>query len=562
LSFDRVIGADKSQVGTVSLSVGVGLGLALVPALSFAFGQLFLLLGGRISAGPAFILLALVLAASLGSAWRLTRDWRAPAIIAAILVLATIASGFVIDTSYDGQEYHYDGAVALAQGWNPLWHPTLPAEFVASVGPLPMWVLHYPEASWISGALQIAVGIPPEAAKSQTILLMAALCFSAFGMARNFGLSLWIATAVGLLAAANPVFIVQMFTRMNDALMAGYLALAVLFSIWWVLRGARWAIVAAFVMLPFALNLKFSGLPMAVFACAMICVFALRMRGTKRALQIGGLLMAAGILGVVVLGAHPYVTNTLREGHPFYPVVGDAKTDIEAIEMPPYLAPFNEIEKLGVSYFSATSSGFFEPHDKLKLPFMIYPFEMFEAGQFDARVAGFGPWFSGAILMSLALAIWLLVGKRQAAGQAVLLSAAGALAVFSLVLPASWWARYVTYLWWAPLLIAIAALLADGAWRRRTAWALLAVMAVNTAMVSASSARYVANRNLDIHRQITEMRETPGQICLHPGLLHSRLPLLGDLKDRVSISHTPLSNCEASTLVSGFDDTAAYCACP
>jgi len=141
-----MIRADQSQVGTVSLSVGVGLGLALVPALSFAFGQIFLLLGGRISAAPAFILLALVLAASLGSGWRLTRDWRAPAIIAAILVFATIVSGFVIDTSYDGQEYHYDAAVALARGWNPLWHPTLPAEFVASVGPLPMWVLHYPEA--------------------------------------------------------------------------------------------------------------------------------------------------------------------------------------------------------------------------------------------------------------------------------------------------------------------------------------------------------------------------------------------------------------------------------
>ena len=54
---------------------------------------------------------------------------------------------------------------------------------------------------------------------------------------------------------------------------------------------------------------------------------------------------------------------------------------------------------------------------------------------------------------------------------------------------------------------------------------------------------YVGERNLEIHTQIAEMRDTPGRLCLHVGLFHSRLPLLEGMRDRLSLSATPLTNC-------------------
>jgi hypothetical protein len=41
-----------------------------------------------------------------------------------LLVIAALAASLCLDFSYDGQWYHTDAILSLAQGWNPVQNPT------------------------------------------------------------------------------------------------------------------------------------------------------------------------------------------------------------------------------------------------------------------------------------------------------------------------------------------------------------------------------------------------------------------------------------------------------
>jgi hypothetical protein len=409
----------------------------------------------------------------------------------------------------------------------------------------------------------MAAGVPLEATKSHALLLLAALVFAVFGVAREFGVSKLKASVLAVVAAGNPILIVQLFTRMNDGLLGTSLALMLLFSTLWVLRRQRWALIGVIAPLVFALNLKFSGVPMAVFFCAVVCGLALWRRGWLQAAEVAGVLAAAGVLGVMLLGAHPYITNTISHGHPFYPLLGDKPVDIIGTNLPPALEKIGPVERIGASYFGTTASGYDAPDTQLKLPLMIKPSEITNAGAYDTRVAGFGPFFSAALVLALVLAAALLVLRGRSVATRVLLAGSGAFVVLGLIMPEAWWARYVPQVWWAPVLVAAAAFVSSGQKLRIAGWALAGVMALNAAIVAVSSAKYVLERNLDIRSQLAEMQASPQKLCLHVGELHARLALLGSLKDRVRVESQPLQGCTVTPLAGGFPHVpAGYCACP
>jgi len=127
------------------------------------------------------------------------------------------------------------------------------------------------------------------------------------------------------------------------------------------------------------------------------------------------------------------------------------------------------------------------------------------------HLGGFGPWFSLALLVALASALWAALRGRRTAGRRVLLLAPPALLLLSaLVLPEPWWARYVPQLWLVPVVVAVA-LLTGGAsdadvGERRLGWAVVGVTALNALLVALLFIAGNLPRQLDMQEQLQSLR--------------------------------------------------------
>jgi hypothetical protein len=355
---------------------------------------------------------------------------------------------------------------------------------------------------------------------------------------------------------------VQLFSRMNDGLLGACLALSAVFSVPWILRSDRWAAVGVVCPLLLALNLKFSALPLAAGLCALICLFALALRGWRTALRAAQTLGLAGLAGVLVLGAQPYVTNMVRHGHPLFPVMGEVRIDIMN-NRPPPLEALSPPQRLAASYFGATSSGFWAPDTHLKPPFTLEKPELKAAGDYDTRLGGFGPFFSGALVLALILGAACGLQKARPPTVTRLLAGAAGLIALGLAMPEAWWARYVPHVWWAVVLVAVAGTVSRPRALRLGGGLLAAVLLVNAGLAAASSAWSIGQRNLDVRRQIAEIGRQSGPVCLYLGDFHARAELLGGLKQKIRMQSALPTHCDPVPLAGASTrHPVGYCPCP
>lgn len=534
--------------------IGAASGLVALPACVFAFASLFLLAGGELGAISAWAILAASALAALVISYR-TGGWLSPLIIVIVVSIAAVASHFLIDTSWDGQRYQYDATRALAEGWNPYREafPT-PAGLYSE-----QWPQFYPMAAWLASAVPVAAGLDIEAAKLPQLLLAIALFVGALGASTTFGLNRWQSLAVAVCAALNPIIVVQAFTRMNDGLLASCIGICAIFAALW-LRDRRFDFLAiALAAMAFGLNLKFSAIPTFVILCSLIVALAWYALGRGAAIRASAALLAGGIVGICLLGAHPYVTNTLEHHHPFYPVYGDNPVDIITMNRPRAFADLTEVERLASSYFGPSSNAVFRAEGELKWPFTLHADEFDAAGAFDARMGGFGPFFSGAMIVAMLLCLWIGIADRTKS-RLVALGAIVALAVASLAMPEAWWARYVPQLWWTPLLVAIVAFASTQLSVRLAGWALVAILSANTAFVTASSAQRVANNSTQVRQQIAAIAAQDEPICVQISQSHARLQLLRSAGVEVVVG--PLEGRQPRPLVvAGINNDPSYAPC-
>ena len=85
---------------------------------------------------------------------------------------------------------------------------------------------------------------------------------------------------------------------------------------------------------------------------------------------------------------------------------------------------------------------------------MVLPKEFAAAGAIDARIGGFGPWFSGILLLSLGLIIAALRKLWRKNRFLFCLFSGNLLLIFTLLLSLSesWWPRYSPFFYLIPLL--------------------------------------------------------------------------------------------------------------
>jgi hypothetical protein len=504
-------------LGRISFLLGSSV-LVFMASILFLNSGLFVL---RRSISPAGFYIAFA-AALFYIAWGARNYFDKKAvIISAILSLVLLGTVFLsldvagrfYDLSYDGQAYHQEAIIHLNNGWNPIYSLPLQGEFRR-------WVNYYAKAPWIYASQVYKTSGHIEQGKAFNFLLILAAFFLSFAAFLAFdekkrGLALILSIALAL----NPVSIYQTLSFYVDGQLASLLTALAALSYLCFVRSDRLTLLALSLCTIMVVNAKFTGLIYAlIFNAGLGLWFFLKKRG--EILKIAGLIAATYLVAVFFIGYNPYVTNTLRNGHPFYPVAGSKAINVYSNKLPANFQNAGRFQKLFTSIFSRTEN-VFGPNGTTtwKWPFAVSALELATLATADVRIGGFGPWFGGAFLLSCILILLSLPSifppRKHPFGSAIL----GMIIFVSLsvaVNPESWWLRYVPQLWMIPLTAAALSLYAP---RKKTnaafAWILMMALAANIFMVAIPYCRGQSIENIEFNRELQYLAGRPKPVFVN-----------------------------------------------
>jgi hypothetical protein len=450
--------------------------LLLLPVVNLAIVLSSLVLGGSVSA--LHTVLSIGIAGVLASRWQNEKSIRSILVGGFLFALscsmAVRAAIFMVDMEYDSRSYHGPAVIALADGWNPLRQPHVCAWSPEHCPPTHVLIDHYPKAQWyLSAGIYRLVG-NIDAGKSMNVLLVILAFIVSYEFAIQVlkgrrGASLLAAAVI----AANPVALAQMFCGYVDGLLASsFTVYAVLLADSLFFRD-RGKLVRAALIVPYLVNLKFTGLVFALtFTVGIVLLFVLTRRTFPRSLVvISGLSL---LVSVGLFGFNPYITNALEKGNPFFPA-HQPRTGVDVLDNQAEIGFLkrNRFEKFAIAQFSVP-----EPHEDTYRPVLAAPLVRWDvAPTVDLRFSGFGPVFSAVLIVAL---LQLLVAgdtKLRILGLLVLVT------VFST--DAGWWARLAPQTWLAVCLLQLAVAARPTAGPgRRIAWAVMVLMLCNAALVA------------------------------------------------------------------------------
>lgn len=526
--------------GLAQAAQAAGEALVAILAGTYLFAVAMLLLGvGLQGAGAVAAAACGVGSAALVCIIRLPDRTAAAAFVVVVLIVlaAAVVSGFFTDLSWDGLSYHQPAIIALARGWNPYFADIAVVwQDLGMPGNSHVWIQYFPKAAWIMAAVAFELGAPFQATKAVNLIAAAAVFCFVSAVTMRFGLTAIASAALGMAAAANPVVAAQALTFYNDGLAGSMLVLLAAGLFLLVRSNARSDLVLPVLVLPIAVNLKFTILVVVVLFSAAAAA-ALLVRHRERAIGTIALLAAVGAGSVVVVGWAPYMQNLFDHGHPFHPLMGAASIDIMSGNRPEGLGPATLFFK-----------GLFGPS-------LTY------SGVADARIGGFGPLFAPVMLVTLAtLATFILSGRASSTGKAWCAFAVAVLGLSVAIHPENWLARYVPQLWILPAIVAAFAFLARGS-LRWLGMAILCLMLVNGALVAAFTARWAYQRDRAMQQRIVALHEAGGEVQLSMGPFVGLWHMFGESGLTVSLVPSERSlSCGTGEVFAQGD--ARFCASP
>ncbi len=421
-----------------------------------------------------------------------------------------LSMGFALcfwDVSWDGQAYHLEGVDYLAnRGWNPVWQP--------SQSPYHLWIDHYAKITWYYAAVLYRATGWIEIGKSINLAMAGAAGFLWAGLLMRCGVRGALAGLVAGAAVMNPVGVVQWTTFYVDGLVAsaGLVMLAGM-GLVWLGRAPRqgWGAMAGGAVL--LVNAKFTGLVLAVVLIVAVLAglaFWRAGRGTFRwavfRREIAG--VGAVCLLALVAGVNPYVTNTVRNGHPFYPLRGEGSRDFVVKNAPPALQrPDWSPWRKGVLAHGSRSTDKKEPVG-LKNPFSVRREEWRVFTCADARIGGFGPLFPASVVLGLGVWGWSL-GRASSGFRYGAVVGMLALAASVGMNPEWWWARYVPQMWWIPCVMGASGLLVPGGgWVRRGLGGIgvAGLLATGVAALGISMGGWILPKQQRLENQLERLR--------------------------------------------------------
>jgi hypothetical protein len=498
----------------------LGIGLVAFPAGLTTLVAMTLLAGGSVGPWQAPLALALAVAATASSrrslrpgeaAWRLAILSLA---VPAIVVAAGWLGSRVYDVSWDGQAYHQEAILQLAAGWNPIRD----AAFPQGDPPYAERLVHWAKGPWYCAAAVYRSTGSIEAGKLfHGVLLLAAFCWGwsalrLLGVARG-AIAVWLAG----LAAFNPVAISQAPTFYVDGLLSSWLVvLAAALVLCWQ-RFERWPLFGALAAAVCCTTVKFTGVPYAALGLGAFVAGKIAVREYAVARRAVALFLPATLLGAALLGWAPYVTNAVRNGHPFFPMAGPGayfSTKVMEGQAPADFASRGTLEKLARSLASPVEDVMGAQRSRSK-PFGSLTRQEFAAFAvfYQVRLAGWGPWFGPALLFAAALTLALLLKPRRGEGLTLALLLTPLL-LPSLLTSVSWWARFNPQLALVPVVVAAAACSTARAGLRAASVLLLCVLSVNVALPVWVQDRSVLRQSRALARRLDEVRRSGQTIAI------------------------------------------------
>ena len=334
-----------------------------------------------------------------------------------VIVLSIIVGGFFNDYSYDGNYYHQEIITRLCAGWNPVYDGLEGVDVV-------LWVKHYAKALEIVAADIVALTGFIETGKAVNIILLSVCGLLAYS-ALSERFSPRTSAALSLIAMANPVCLSQMFTFYVDYANYCYLILTIIFSLR-ISRSVSWLnILGLCSVIIMAIGTKFNIFFMEGVYLAAIILWTLIIRKKHVALVLALSGVASLIVGLLLFGYHPYITNLHTAGSPLYPLLGSDAVDI----------------------MTKNTIALYEGHNR----FINFILSLITPSlpTYDARIMGFGPLMS--ILLIAAFIVFIINKKTPSVVWYVSLVVLASCFFFT----ESWWARYNCQLWLIPLMAAI-----------------------------------------------------------------------------------------------------------
>ena len=366
-----------------------------------------------------------------------------------VLIISLLAAKLLFDHSWDGRSYHQIAIYYLANGWNPIYEKMQDLSNLQNFLSHEIWIEHYLKLSEITAANIYAFTNDIESGKAiNYILAFASLLYSISVLSKN--IDIFSAILLSIPLAFSPVALMQISTYYVDGLLSSALLLIFLSiigiesSVESRKENKKQYIIFIFSML-FASSIKLSGLGYSLFIGIMYLAYKIIFAKSPKSIFISGVIIA---LLITLTNINPLITNMLNGKHAGYPLLGKDKIDIITPNEPINFHELKRHEKLIISLFSKTQNTISTP-STLKIPFFKSKDEYM--GDPDTRVAGFGPYFSGILI--LCFFMFLLHYKRLLRSPFVLSLILLCGSVY--INPESWWARYAPQLWLLPFIFVV-----------------------------------------------------------------------------------------------------------
>jgi hypothetical protein len=375
----------------------------------------------------------------------------------AIIALSVFVGGHAIDCSYDGVQYHQEIVDMLASGWNPYINTCDQYDY------LQVWSTHYAYGlELVEACLAKFFGIL-ECGKAVNLILISAtalICYR-FIVINFSAISAPKRIIVWLASVLNPVVLGQCLTFYIDYAFYCYLLMTIAFSVEiFNQRDVQINYIGLFMTIILAVSTKFNAFFMEGISIFVVILGFLIYSKTLFKAEIWRYLIIcflATVSAVFIICYHPYLTNFIAHGNPFYPLMGHGAIDIMTGNTPELYCDGNRITNFFRSIFS------------------------FRHTSVDQRIGGFGPLFSGIFIISLLILVADCVKLRKVTplaygGMCILVSC--------FFFEQSWWARYNTQLWLLPGLALLSSYLHSNQRNNPGAKLLVVMIACNISFVA------------------------------------------------------------------------------
>ncbi|PWH84455.1 hypothetical protein DIS18_07995 [Algibacter marinivivus] len=423
----------------------------LLVLLSFIIGHYFLPW-----ACPLSIILAVIVLFILGKKYEIDKRTVKVSVVLSffLIVLSLLVSALFWDLSWDGQWYHQSAIYNLAEGWNPFSEPI--RKFNRSND---LSIIHFPKGSWYMAASIYSTFGFIEAGKALNfiILIVASLFF--YIVSRKFRLSKRNSFIVSSLIILNPVVWSEIVTYLVDGLLFLYLSIyiAALFSV--IRKYDFLHLLIGIMAIVGLLNVKFTGIVFLVVFSGFGFIYVL-LKNKALIFKYIGFHTLAIALGLIVFGFNPYVSNLQKRGNPLYPILGSkgypsqleqGKDGNEKHETPLNMKGKSLPFRFFYAHFGKPGNAPYDNQDnaELAIPF-ISSISSWRAYRFhETRIAGFGPFFSGILILSILYLFYLL--RHNKSKRLLVLIAYSAIISSLLISKHFWWARFAPQIWLIPI---------------------------------------------------------------------------------------------------------------